>query len=263
MRYTEAMSPIAAEMMEDIKLDTVDFQPTYDERHRATRFAGEVPEPAGQRRGRHRRGHGHEHSAAQPGRSLRRARRPDRQPGNCDRRADGEPAGPDFPTGGIVCGRYGIRKGYHTGRGKVVLRATCNTEEHRDGRVQLVFSDIPYQQTKESVLKKIAEQIENGRIPGAAGEPLDESDRKTPVRIVVRLKRGEDPNVTLNQLYQYTPLQDSFSVIMLALVDGRPRTLPLKEFLRLFLEHRINVIRRRTQYQLRQARARSHLVEGS
>ncbi len=169
---------------------------------------------------------------------------------------------PDFPTGGILCGRYGILEAYRTGRGKVVLRATCNTEEHKDGRVQLVFSDIPYQQTKESVLKKIAEQIENGRIPGAAGEPLDESDRKTPVRIVVRLKRGEDPNVTLNQLYQYTPLQDSFSVIMLALVDGRPRTLPLKEFLRLFLEHRINVIRRRTQYQLRQARARSHLVEG-
>ena len=90
----------------------------------------------------------------------------------------------------------------------------------------------------------------------------DESDRKQPVRIVVKVKKGEDPNVVLNQLFQFSPLQDTFSVIMLALVDGRPRTLPLKELLRLFVEHRVNVIRRRTQYQLRQARQRAHIVEG-
>ena len=90
----------------------------------------------------------------------------------------------------------------------------------------------------------------------------DESDRKQPVRIVVKVKKGEDANVVLNQLFQFSPLQDTFSVIMLALVDGRPRTLPLKEFLRLFVEHRLNVIRRRTQYQLRQARARAHILEG-
>ena len=91
---------------------------------------------------------------------------------------------------------------------------------------------------------------------------VDESDRKQPVRIVVKLKKGEDPTVVLNQLYEFSPLQDTFSVIMLALVDGRPKTLPLKEFLRLFVEHRVNVIRRRTQYQLRQARQRAHIVEG-
>ncbi len=143
----------------------------------------------------------------------------------------------------------------------MVVRARSSVEEQKDGRPQIVFTDIPYQLTKEPLLKKLAELVNNGRINGVS-DIVDESDRKQPVRIVVKLKKGEDPTVVLNQLYEFSPLQDTFSVIMLALVDGRPKTLPLKEFLRLFIEHRINVIRRRTRYQLRQARQRAHIVEG-
>jgi DNA gyrase subunit A len=264
MRYTEGkLSPIAAEMLEDIQLDTVDFQPNYDEKYPEARvLPGKFPNLLVNGSG----GIAVGMATSIPPHNLGEV---------CDALValiddpsidlDGlmeHLPGPDFPTGGTICGRWGIRQAYETGRGKVMVRAKYEIEELKDGRVQIVFSDIPYQQTKEATLKKIAEAIEAGRIPGAAGEPGDESDRKNPVRIVVKLKRGEDPVVTLNQLYQFTPLQDSFSVIMLALVDGRPRTLPLKEMLRLFLEHRQNVIRRRTQYQLKQARQRAHVVEG-
>ena len=169
--------------------------------------------------------------------------------------------GPDFPTGGTICGRWGIREAYRTGRGRVIVRAKYEIEEHKDGRSQIIFTEIPYQLTKEPLLKKLAELVNGGRITGVT-DIDDESDRKQPVRIVVKVKKGEDPNVVLNQLFQFSPLQDTFSVIMLALVDGRPKTLPLKEMLRLFVEHRVNVIRRRTQFQLRQARQRAHIVEG-
>src|SRR5205807_5241048 len=111
------------------------------------------------------------------------------------------------------------------------------------------------------LLKKLAELVTSDRVTGIS-DIVDESGRKEPVRIVVKVKKGEDPQVALNQLFQFSPLQDTFSVIMLALVDGRPKTLPLKEFLRLFVEHRLNVIRRRTQYQLREARKRAHILEG-
>ena len=142
-----------------------------------------------------------------------------------------------------------------------IVRAKYEIEELKDGRSQIIFTEIPYQLTKEPLLKKLAELVNGGRITGVS-DIDDESDRKQPVRIVVTVKKGEDPNVVLNQLFQFSPLQDTFSVIMLALVDGRPKTLPLKELLRLFVEHRVNVIRRRTQYQLRQARQRAHIVEG-
>ncbi|MBX6314057.1 MAG: DNA gyrase subunit A, partial [Isosphaeraceae bacterium] len=264
MRYTEAkLSPVAAEMLEDIKLDTVDFQPNYDEKYQEPRvLPGKFPNLLV---------NGSGGIAVGMATSI--------PPHNLGEVCDAVVAlidnpqitieelmevlpGPDFPTGGTICGRRGIAEAYRTGRGKVIVRATSKIEELKDGRIQLVFTDIPYQQTKEAVLKKLAEQIEAGRISGAVGEPLDESDRKQPVRIVVRLKRGEDPHVTLNQIYQYSTLQDSFSIIMLALVDGRPKTLSLKDLLWLFVEHRVNVLRRRTQYQLRQAKARAHVVEG-
>ena len=250
MRYTEAkLSPVAAEMLEDIKLDTVDFQPNYDEKYQEPRvLPGQVPQPAGQRLGRDRRRHGDEHPAAQPGRGLRRRRRLHRQPARStlDELLEIIP-GPDFPTGGTICGRWGIREAYRTGRGKVIVRAKYEIEEQKDGRSQIIFTEIPYQLTKEPLLKKLAELVNAGRVTGVT-DIVDESDRKQPVRIVVKVKKGEDPNVVLNQLFQFSPLQDTFSVIMLALVDGRPKTLPLKDFLRLFVEHRVNVIRRRTQY---------------
>ena len=263
MRYTEAkLSPIAADMLEDIKLDTVDFQPNYDEKYQEPRvLPAKFPNLLV---------NGSGGIAVGMATSI--------PPHNLGEVCDGvlayldNPAidldelleiipGPDFPTGATLCGRWGIREAYRTGRGRVILRAKYAIEEHKDGRSQIIFTEIPYQQTKEPLLKKLAELVNTDRVTGVI-DIRDESDRKQPVRIVVKIKKGEDPNVVLNQLYQFSPLQDTFSVIMLALVDGRPKTLPLKEFLRLFVEHRINVIRRRTRYQLRMAKARAHIVEG-
>ena len=263
MRYTEAkLSPIAADMLEDIKLDTVDFQPNYDEKYQEPRvLPGKFPNLLV---------NGSGGIAVGMATSI--------PPHNLGEVCDGvlayidNPAidldelleiipGPDFPTGATLCGRWGIREAYRTGRGRVILRAKYAIEEHKDGRAQIIFTEIPYQQTKEPLLKKLAELVNTDRVTGVI-DIKDESDRKQPVRIVVKVKKGEDPNVVLNQLYQFSPLQDTFSVIMLALVDGRPKTLPLKEFLRLFVEHRVNVIRRRTRYQLRMAKARAHIVEG-
>jgi DNA gyrase subunit A len=263
MRYTEAkLSPMAAEMLEDIKLDTVDFQPSYDEKHQEPRvLPGKFPNLLVNGSG----GIAVGMATSIPPHNLGEV---------CDAvvaliddpNIDLEELleiipGPDFPTGATICGRFGIHEAYRTGRGKVVVRAKYTIEEQRDGRSQIIITEVPYQLTKEPLLRKLAELVNTDRVTGVT-DIVDESDRKQPVRIVVKVKKGEDPNVVLNQLYQFSPLQDTFSVIMLALVDGRPRTLPLKELLRLFLEHRVNVIRRRTQYQLRQARQRAHIVEG-
>ena len=263
MRYTEAkLSPIAAEMLDDIRLDTVDFQPSYDEKHSEprvlpARFPNLLVNGSG--------GIAVGMATSIPPHNLGEV---------CDAAValidDPEidlaglmeyVQGPDFPTGGTICGRWGIHEAYRTGRGKVILRAKSTIEELKDGRSLIIFTEIPYQLTKEPLLKKLAELVNNGRITGVT-DIVDESDRKQPVRIVVKVKKGEDANVILNQLYQYSPLQDSFSVIMLALVDGRPEELPLKRMLRLYIDHRVNVIRRRTQFLLRRDRARSHIVEG-
>jgi DNA gyrase subunit A len=263
MRYTEAkLSPIAAEMLEDIKLDTVDFQPSYDEKHQEPRvLPGKFPNLLVNGSG----GIAVGMATSIPPHNLGEVCDAvvaliDNPQIDLDELLEILPA-PDFPTGGTICGRFGIREAYRTGRGKVVVRAKYAFEEQKDGRFHIVVTEIPYQLTKEPLLKRLAELVNSDRVTGVA-DIVDESDRKQPVRIVVKLKKGEDPAVVLNQLFQYSPLQDTFSVIMLALVDGRPRTLPLKELLRLFVEHRVNVIRRRTQFQLRQARARAHIVEG-
>ena len=263
MRYTEAkLSPVAAEMLEDIRLDTVDFQPSYDEKHSEPRvLPAKFPNLLVNGSG----GIAVGMATSIPPHNLGEVCDAlvaliDEPEIELDELMEHLPA-PDFPTGGVICGRYGVKEAYRTGRGRIVVRAKYEIEEQRDGRSHVVFTEIPYQLTKEPLLKKLAELVNGGRITGVT-DIVDESDRKQPVRIVVKVKKGEDPNVVLNQLYQFSPLQDTFSVIMLALVDGRPRTLPLKELLRLFVEHRVNVIRRRTQFQLRQARARAHIVEG-
>ena len=263
MRYTEAkLSPVAADMLEDINLDTVDFQPNYDEKYQEPRvLPGKFPNLLVNGSG----GIAVGMATSIPPHNLGEVCDAliayiDNPAIELDEIMEKMP-GPDFPTGGTICGRFGIKEAYLSGRGRVVVRARSTVEEQKDGRSQIVFSDIPYQLTKEPLLKKLAELVNGGRISGVS-DIVDESDRKQPVRIVVKLKKGEDPTVILNQLYEFSPLQDTFSVIMLALVDGRPKTLPLKQLLRLFVEHRINVIRRRTQYQLRQARQRAHIVEG-
>ena len=263
MRYTEAkLSPVAAEMLEDIQLDTVDFQPNYDEKYQEPRvLPGKFPNLLVNGSG----GIAVGMATSIPPHNLGEV---------CDALIAyiDDPSidldaimellpGPDFPTGATICGRMGIREAYRTGRGRVIVRAKYEIEELKDGRSQIVFTEIPYQLTKETLLKKLADLVNGGRITGVSNID-DFSDRKQPVRIAVTVKKGEDPNVVVNQLFEYSPLQDTFSVIMLALVDGRPKTLPIKDFLRLFVEHRVNVIRRRTQYQLRQARQRAHIVEG-
>jgi DNA gyrase subunit A len=262
-RYTECkLSPVGAEMLEDLTLDTVDYQPNYDGKYEEPRvLPAKFPNLLVNGSG----GIAVGMATSIPPHNLAEV---------CDgviaflknREIDLEelleiiPA-PDFPTGGTICGRWGIREAYRTGRGKVIIRAKYTIEEQKDGRSQIVITEIPYQQTKEPLLKKLAELVNTDRVTGVT-DIVDESDRKDPVRIVVKVKKGEAPNVVVNQLFQFSPLQDSFSVIMLALVDGRPKTLPLRDMLRLFVEHRVIVIRRRTQFQLRRARDRAHIVEG-
>lgn len=263
MRYTEArLSPIAALMLEDLKLDTVDFVPTYDDRRTEpsvlpSKFPNLLVNGAS--------GIAVGMATSIPPHNLREI---------CDAliRVIDEPTvsidelleivpGPDFPTGGIVCGRSGIRRGYHTGRGTIVVRARAFIEEYGKGRHRIVVTEIPYQQARDRVEERIAQLVNDDRIKGISAI-RNESDLKEPVRLILELKRDADPDVVLNQLYEFSPLQDTFSIIFLALVDGKPRTLTFKELLEEFIRHRANVIRRRTQFLLNRARQRKHTVEG-
>ncbi len=262
MRYTEArMSAIASLMLEDLKLDTVDYIPTYDERRtEPTVLPAKFPNLLV---------NGANGIAVGMATSI-----PPHNLGevcdgliqlidNPDTSIDellGVIQGPDFPTGGVICGRSGIRRGYHTGRGTVVVRARAQIEEMGRGH-RIVVTEIPYQQARDRVEERIAALVHDGRIPEIRAI-RNESDLKEPVRLVLELKRDADPDIVLNQLYKFSPLQDTFSLIFLALVDGKPRVLSLKGILEEFLRHRVNVIRRRTQFLLARARQRKHTVEG-
>jgi DNA gyrase subunit A len=263
MRYTEArLSPIAALLLDDLESDTVDFIPTYDERrNEPTVLPGKFPNLLV---------NGAQGIAVGMATSI--------PPHNLSEVCEAlikvidEPnvsiddlleilPGPDFPTGGQICGRSGIRRGYMTGRGNVVLRARAAIEEHKKDRYRIVFREIPYQATRDAVLEKLNALINDERIKGIS-EVTDYSDLQHPVHIVIELKRDADPDVVLAQLYQFSPLQDTFSLILLALVDGKPRTLSLKQLLEEYLRHRQTVIRRRTQFLLKKARRRKHTIEG-
>ena len=167
---------------------------------------------------------------------------------------------PDFPTGGIIYGYEGVKDAYETGRGKVVMRARANVEEMRNNREQIVVTEIPYQVNKATLIEKIANLVNNEKITDIS-EIRDESDREG-MRIVIMLKRSANAGVVLNQLYKYTQMQQTFGVINLALVKGRPKVMALKELIEHFIEHRIEVIIRRTIYDLDQAEARAHILEG-
>ena len=167
---------------------------------------------------------------------------------------------PDFPTGGIIYGYEGVREAYETGRGKITMRARANTEELRNNREQIVVTEIPYQVNKATLIEKIADLVHNEKITEIS-EIRDESDRDG-MRVVIILKRGANAGVVLNQLYKYTQMQQTFGVINLALVKGRPKVMPLKELIQHFIEHRVEVIIRRTIYDLDQAEARAHILEG-
>lgn len=167
---------------------------------------------------------------------------------------------PDFPTGGIIYGYEGVKEACETGRGKITMRARANTEELRSNREQIVVTEIPYQVNKATLIEKIAELVHTERITEIS-EIRDESDRDG-MRIVIILKRGANAGVVLNQLYKYTQMQQTFGVINLALVKGRPKVMPTKELIEHFIEHRVEVIIRRTIYDLDQAEARAHILEG-
>lgn len=263
MRYTEArMSPFAAMLLDDLKLDTVDFLPTYDDRRTeptvlpckfpnllvngsngiAVSMATSIPP----------------HNMGEVCDALLMLL--DDPNSTIDQIMEVLP-GPDFPTGGIICGRSGIRKAYLTGRSTIVVRARCEIEETTKGRSRIVVSEIPYQLSRDSVVEKIATLVKTDRVKGITGIK-DLSDLKEPVKLWIDLSRDADPNVLLNQLYQFSPLQSSFSMIFLALVDGKPRELTIKQMLEEFIRHRVIVIRRRTQFLLARARKQKHTVEG-
>ena len=263
MRYTEArLSAVAANMLDDLKLDTVDYIPTYDEVRTeptvlpsrfpnllingasgiAVGMATSIPP----------------HNPTEVCEAL--IRLVDDPDVSIDELMEIIP-GPDFPTGAVICGRAGIRRGYRTGRSTIVVRARAQIEEMKGNRSRIVVTEIPFQQYRDRVIEKIAALVNGERIKGISAI-RDESDLKEPVRLVIELKRDADPDVVLNQLYQFSPLQDTFSVILLALVDGKPRELTLKELLQEFIRHRVTVIRRRTQFLLARARRRKHTVEG-
>lgn len=168
--------------------------------------------------------------------------------------------GPDFPTGGIILGSQGIESAYATGHGRLVVRGVAHIEETKGGRYQIVITEIPYQVNKAALIERIAELVRSEKIDQIA-DLRDESDRRG-MSIVIELKRGAQPQKVLNQLYKFTPLQSTFGVQMLALVDGEPRLLSLKKALQVFIEHRREVITRRSTYELEKARARLHILDG-
>jgi len=168
---------------------------------------------------------------------------------------------PDFPTAGTIYGLSGVREGYRTGRGKVVMRAKCHFEDIDKGaRQAIIVDEIPYQVNKKTLLERIAELVRDKKLEGIS-HIQDESD-KSGMRVVIELKRGEVPEVVLNNLYKQTQLQDSFGINMVALIDGQPKLCNLKQLLEIFLEHRREVVTRRTVYELRKARERGHVLEG-
>ncbi|MHC4982264.1 MAG: DNA gyrase subunit A [Planctomycetota bacterium] len=262
MRYTEArMTAVATEMLEDINLDTVDMQPNYeDTRTEPTVLPGKIPNLLV---------NGSQGIAVGMATSM-----PPHNLGEvCDAllhlldNPDATVAelmqfvrGPDFPTGGLICGRKVIIEGYTTGRGRVMVRGRVHTEQTRGGKTQIVVTEIPYQVLKTTILERVAQLVKAGRLKDIQ-DVQDHSDRAG-MRIIIELKKGAEPKVVVNQLYGYTPLQSTFSIINIALVNRTPRTLSLRDMLVAFLEHRKDVIRRRTTFLLRRARHRAHILEG-
>ncbi len=263
MRYTEArMSAVAGLMLDDLKFETVDFVPTYDERRlEPTVLPSKFPNLLV---------NGSSGIAVSMATSL--------PPHNLGEVCDAlimvidNPdcgideimtvlPGPDFPTGSFICGRSGIQRAYHTGRSTIILRAKCAIEEFKKNRFRIVVSELPFQQTRDGVVEKIAALVKDDRVKGIVSIK-DLSDLKEPVKLYIDLRSDADPEVILNQLYQFSPLQTTFSMNFMALVDGKPRELTIKQLLTEFIRHRVHVIRRRTQFLLIRARNQKHTVEG-
>jgi DNA gyrase subunit A len=262
MRYTEArLSQMAMEMLRDIEAETVDFVPNYDGYEQeplvlpsrfpnllvnggngiAVGMATNIPP--------HNLGevidavvHFLDHPESTPKELMKFIK------------------GPDFPTGAQILGKQGIQDAYLTGRGSIKVRAVATVEENNQGRQRIVVSELPYQVNKARLAEKIAELVRAGRLKDIA-DLKDESNRQG-MRLVIDLKRGANPQVVLNQLYKHTQLQENFGVIMLALVDNVPRVLNLAEMIGYYVDHQVDVVTRRTQYELRRAEERDHIVQG-
>lgn len=262
MRYTEArMSKIATELLKDIDKDTVDFMPNFDDTLKepvvlparmpnllingssgiAVGMATNIPP--------------HNIGEVIDG-VVMLIDNPDVSPKELMMTVKG----PDFPTGGTIMGRDGIRAAYMTGRGVVRVRAEARVERMASGKMRILVTELPYQVNKARLIEKIAELVRDKKLDGIT-DLRDESDR-TGMQIVIELRRDANANVILNQLYKHTQMQETFGVIMLALADGQPRVLNLREILFYYLEHQKDVITRRTRFELNKAEARAHIVEG-
>jgi DNA gyrase subunit A len=264
MRYTECrLDKIAGEMLADIDKDTVDFAPNYDGKEKEpTVLPTRIPNllingSSGIAVGMATNIPPHNITEVING-ALHVLANPDC---TIDDLIELIPA-PDFPTGGTIYGVSGVRDGYRTGRGRVVMRAKTHFEEYgKDGgRIAIIVDELPYQVNKKSLLERIAENVRDKKLEGIS-DIRDESD-KSGMRVVIELKRGEVPEVVLNNLYKQTQLQDTFGMNMVALVDGQPKLMNLKDMLSTFLSHRREVVTRRTVYELRKARERGHVLEG-
>ncbi|MEN6637536.1 MAG: DNA gyrase subunit A [Clostridiaceae bacterium] len=262
MRYTEArLSKMASEMMADIEKDTVDFMPNFDETLMQpsvlpSRFPNILVNGSG---------------------GIAVGMATNIPPHNLGETIDALCAliddpdidndalmqvlpGPDFPTGGIIMGLSGIASAYRTGRGRIVVRARAEIEAYGAGKSRIIITEIPYQVNKAKLVERIAELVHEKRVEGIS-DLRDETDR-TGMRVVIELKKDVNANVILNQLYKHTDLQTTFGVIMLMLVDGEPKVLPLRDVLYYYLEHQKTVVTRRTTYDLNRAKERLHILEG-
>ncbi|MFN8348615.1 MAG: DNA gyrase subunit A [Spirosomataceae bacterium] len=262
MRYTESrLKRIAEEMLVDINKETVNFQPNYDDSDsEPSVLPAKLPNLLL-----------NGSSGIAVGMATNMA------PHNLTEVIDGTIAyidnnditvqeliqyvkAPDFPTGSIIYGYQGVRSAYETGRGRVIMRAVATFEQTRTGREQIVVTEIPYMVNKADMIKRIADMVNEKKLDGISAI-RDESDREG-IRIVFELKKDSIPNIVLNHLYKYTPLQSSFSINNVALVKGRPALLNLKDLIKHYVEHRIEVITRRTQYDLKEAEKRAHILQG-
>ena len=263
MRYTEArMAKIAETMLTDIEKNTVDFMPNYDDRlQEPTVLPSKIPT-----------------LLINGSSGIAVGMAPNSPPHNLtegingiikiideDNVTDEELAkiikGPDFPTGGLILGREGIKQAYTTGKGKIIVRAEAEIEEMENGRQRIIVRSLPYQVNKARLIEYIANLVKDKKIEGIS-ELRDESDRNDKVRIVIGLKKDANAQVVLNHLYKNTQMQDSFGIIMLALVNGEPKILTLRQCLDCYIDHRKTVILRRTQFDLDKALARAHILEG-
>jgi DNA gyrase subunit A len=262
-RYTEArLAPVAMELLRDIDAETVDFVPNYDGyEQEPTVLPSRFPNLLVNGSGGIAVGMATNIPPHNLGEVIDAVVHFLENPEATSKDLMKFVKGPDFPTGGVILGRDGLRDAYETGRGSIKVRAVCSVEEGSAGRSRIVVTELPYQVNKARLAEKIAELTKAGKVKDIA-DLKDHSSGRAGMRLVIDLKRGANPQVVLNQLYKHTQLQDSFGVIMLALVDGVPRTLKLAEMIGYYVDHQIDVVTRRTRFDLRKAEERDHIVQG-